>query len=123
MKDDPEQCTRAERVWRRGVDSGGVFLALTVLVEVAWVLRTTFKVDRAGIASKLLDLLDSSGVVIENETLARAALSAYAGGSADFSDCVIREAASGGKALPVLTFDDRFARHPGVELVPVDATP
>lgn len=41
----------------------------------------------------------------------------FAAGSADFSDYVILEASREADALPVLTFDERFARAAGVELV------
>ena len=36
---------------------------------------------------------------------------------ADFSDCLVLEAARDAGALPVLTFDERFAREPDVQLV------
>ena len=39
VEDDPAQCERAGRAFRRAVAEGGVFFSATVLVEVAWVLR------------------------------------------------------------------------------------
>jgi predicted nucleic-acid-binding protein len=39
VKDDPEQCERAEQAWRRAIAEDGAFLSATVLVEVVWVLR------------------------------------------------------------------------------------
>ncbi len=39
IDDDPAQCARADRAFRRAVTEGGVFFSATVLVEVAWVLR------------------------------------------------------------------------------------
>jgi len=39
-------------------------------------------------------------------------------GPADFSDYFIRESSREASALPVLTFDERFARGTDVELVP-----
>jgi len=95
-----------------------VFITATVLVEVAWVLRVAFKQDRASIAGALRRLIDTAGVTVEREPAIRRALAAYAAGSADFSDHVILESSRDAAALPVVTFDERFAREDHVDLVP-----
>jgi predicted nucleic-acid-binding protein len=43
VRDDEEQCRRAERAFRKAVASGGVWLSVVVLVEVSWVLRVAYK--------------------------------------------------------------------------------
>jgi len=53
VEDDPAQCERAERAFRRAIDGGGVFFSATVLVEVAWVLRVACKQDRTALAGAL----------------------------------------------------------------------
>jgi predicted nucleic-acid-binding protein len=57
-------------------------------------------------------------VTAEDEAGIRRALAAYESGSADFADYFIRESSRAAEALPVLTFDERFARGDDVELVP-----
>ena len=47
VEDDPAQCVRAERAFRRAVDEGGAFFSATVLIEVAWVLRVARDVSGA----------------------------------------------------------------------------
>jgi predicted nucleic-acid-binding protein len=42
----------------------------------------------------------------------------FESGPADFSDYFIRASSRKANALPVLTFDERFARGADVELVP-----
>jgi predicted nucleic-acid-binding protein len=118
VEDDPAQCDRAVRAFRRAVANGGVFFTATVLVEVAWVLRVACKQDRATIAAALRKLVDAEGVTIEHDGIVRRAIVAFEAGPADFSDYFIRESSREASALPVLTFDERFARGADVELVP-----
>lgn len=118
VEDDPSQCERADRAFREALAAGGVFLSAIVLVEVVWVLRVACKQDRATIATALRKLVDTAGVVVEHETIIRGAILEYETGPADFSDYVIRESSRERNALPVLTFDERFARGQDVELVP-----
>jgi predicted nucleic-acid-binding protein len=118
VEDDPPQCERAERAFRAALAGGGVFLSAVVLVEVAWVLRVACKQDRATIATALRKLVDTAGVVVEHDAIVRGAILEYETGPADFSDYVIRESSRERSALPVLTFDERFARGQDVELVP-----
>lgn len=118
VEDDPAQCERAGRAFRRAVAEGGAFFSSTVIVEVAWVLRVACKQDRATIAAALRKLVDAVGVTIEKEAIVRRALADFEAGPADFSDYFIRESSREASALPVLTFDERFARSADVELVP-----
>ena len=118
VEDDPAQCERAGRAFRRAVAEGGVFFSATVLVEVAWVLRVAFKQERATITAALRKLVDGPGVTVEHDAVVRRAIVGYEAGAADFSDYFIRESSREASALPVLTFDERFARGADVELVP-----
>lgn len=117
IKDDPEQCERAARAWRDAVARGGVFVPATVLIEVAWVLRGAGKLDRATIGSAIRHLIDSEGVTIEHDALVRRAVARFEQGPADFSDYIILESSRFAGALPVLTFDARFARDADVRLL------
>jgi predicted nucleic-acid-binding protein len=118
IRDDPAQCARAEQAWRQALGGGGVFLTTTVLVEIAWVLRAAFNLDRTTIGAKLQELIDTRGVTVENESGVRSAVERYQRGPADFSDWIIFESARSANALPVLTFDGRFASGDGIEIVP-----
>lgn len=118
VEDDPAQCERAESAFRRAVVEGGVFFSMVVLVEVAWVLRVACKQERPAIAAALRKLVDTAGVTVERETIVRRAIQDFEAGPADFSDYIIRESSREASALPVLTFDERFARGADVELVP-----
>lgn len=121
-RDDLEQAARAGRAWQKAVDSGGIFLTTTVLVELAWVLRVAAKWDRASIASALSRLFDSQGVTVEEEARVRRAVARFEAGSADFSDYMVLEAARDAGALPVVTFDQRVAKDADVDLAAAEGT-
>ena len=118
VEDDPAQCDRAAGAFRQAIATEGVFFSATVLVEVAWVLRVACEQDRASIAAALRRLVSTSGVTVEHDAIVRRAIAAFETGPADFSDYYIRASSSEANALPVVTFDERFAREAGVELVP-----
>jgi predicted nucleic-acid-binding protein len=117
VKDDDAQARLAEETWEDLLASGGVFLSKVVLVEVAWVIRVSYGFDRATIAQALRRLVDVDGVVVEHEPALRRALDRFEGGSADFADYVLLESSREASALPVLTFDQRFAREADVRMV------
>jgi predicted nucleic-acid-binding protein len=118
VDDDAEQRASAVRVWREALASGGIFLPTVVLVEVAWVVRASYGFDRATIAQALRRLIDTEGVVVDRVGSVRRALDGFESGAADFSDYVLLESSRLGGALPVITFDQRFAREADVMLVP-----
>lgn len=118
VQDDADQCARAERSWRSAVGSSGVFLPVVALVELVWVLRVAYKLDRTSVAATLRRLMSSEGVTLEREDVLHAALDRYAVGLADFSDYVILETGRSVGAVPLRTFDARLAQTAEVELVP-----
>jgi predicted nucleic-acid-binding protein len=74
--------------------------------------------ERHEIVQALGRLLNTHGVCVQSEASLRRALHAYADSSADFADHVILEVARDEGALPVATFDRRFARQADVIAVP-----
>jgi len=91
LDDEVEQTERAALIWQQ-----------------VW--------QQATIAGALWRLVDSVGVTTEHATTVLRALESYERGSADFSDYIILESSRAANALPVLTFDKRFAREPDVQL-------
>lgn len=117
--DDPAQGERAAQAYRRALAGDGVFITVTVLVEVAWVLRVSFKLDRGAIAAALRKVVRADGMLIECLPIVRRAITAYEAGAADFADYVVLESSRDASALPVMTFDEKLAREPDVQLVPL----
>lgn len=117
-RDDAAQVESARGAWKAAVEGGGIFLATTALIELAWVLRSAARLDRATIAAALRRLCDAEGVTVEAEPRVRRALAHFAAGRADFADYVLLETADDAGALPVVTFDRVFSGDARVRLMP-----
>ncbi|NIJ39365.1 putative nucleic-acid-binding protein [Sphingopyxis panaciterrae] len=113
LGDDPLQSPIA-----RDLVKAGVFVPLTVLLELGWLLQSRYGFERTHLAASLLDLFDVPGIVLDDDGAVRNAVAAYAKGG-DFADHIHLVAAKGVEAF--LTFDRRVAANDaagiGVEVV------
>ena len=96
--DDPEQSPIAVRQ----LEVGG-FVSLTVVLELAWVLRSNFGYSRALLADTLDDLCRHPGLVIAREARIGWAAGRLRDG-ADIGDLIHMVASEGLEAF--VTFDD-----------------
>ena len=113
--DDPLQTPIAERAFLDAIASGGIYLPDVVLAEVAWVLRG-YDLDRQTRYDLLERLVRSRGVVVDDIDAVIDALQHFRQGG-DLVDQLILARAARAGALPVLSFDQRFSRWEGVELL------
>ncbi len=86
----------------RAVVSAGVIVPLTVLLEVAWTLRSRYNFERARLNNALVALLNIPEIHVDDEPAIRAALALHRGG-ADIADVLHLVAARGSAAF--VTFD------------------
>nr|WP_286196161.1 type II toxin-antitoxin system VapC family toxin [Synechococcus sp. CCAP 1479/9] len=113
--DDPQQTPIAERAFLEAIASGGVYLPDVVLAEVAWVLRG-YDLGRSERYALLERLVRTRGVVVDDIDAVIEALDQFRQGG-DLADQMILARAASAGALPVLSFDKRFAEQQGVELL------
>lgn len=113
--DDPQQTPIAEQAFLDAIASGGVVLPDVVLAEVAWVLRD-YDLERATRYQLLERLVRTRGVVVDDIDAVIDALEQFRQGG-DLADQLILARATKTGALPVLSFDRRFAASDGVELL------
>jgi len=118
VRDDGDQCRRAEAAWRRALAGGGAWISSVVLVESTWVLRVAYRFDRATTAAALRRLVRTEGVLVEDPEGAEWAIRAFEVGRADFADFMILRAAASANAGPLWTFDEHLAIVPGAQIVP-----
>lgn len=115
--DHPKQTKKAEQAFITHAKGDGVFVSLIVLCELAWVLAQGYAWPRATIHERLLRLVRTRGVLLEDVELVDRALAAYDQGRADLADYLLAAVARKAGAGELVTFDRRLAREPGVRLL------
>jgi predicted nucleic-acid-binding protein len=96
-----------------------LFVPSTVMLELEWVLRSRYKLDKSTVLGAFNALLETQELEFQDEPALERALSLYRQSSADFADCMhAGQCGSAGRA-PMITFDDTAARLPNVELLKV----
>ena len=118
VQDDARQGAAATRLIRKGVQSGGaLFIPVTVVLELEWVLRSSFTFDKASVLQTMFGLLASFELAFESEGAVEAALGNYADGKADFADCLHAALAMMAQEQPLWTFDRAAAKIDGARLL------
>jgi predicted nucleic-acid-binding protein len=102
--DDPKQARAAERL----VASEPCTIAVSVLMECEWVLRGSYKLDVAVIASSFRDLLALQNIDALDPVLTQQALQGYEAGL-DFAGALHAAQRRDGERF--LTFDRQLARR------------
>ena len=90
------------------------FLSLITLVEMIWVMRRHYGLDSQGIGAVVRGLLAAPQFVVQESAIVTHAL-AQAGH--DMADVLIHEIGKANGCDKTLTFDRKFARLAGVELL------
>ena len=90
------------------------FVALVALVELAWVLKRSYRVTSPAIREILARLLLAEQIVVEHAKAVEAALGAE---HDDVADMLIHEIGRMNGCASTVTFDRPFARTEGVELL------
>lgn len=104
LRDDPGQYRRAVAALQ---SDESVFIPISVLLELAWVLKAR-DVPRDEILSSLRGILALPHITVQHEEAVRAAL-AWVDGGIDIADAL--HLALSGKATRFLTFDAALARR------------
>ncbi len=113
-QDDPEQSALAARFLECDLtpEVPGL-VTLTALLEMCWVLSRIYRQDWGAIRGIVAQFLAAPNLVIEQEKPVIHALAAEAG----FADALIHYGGIGLGAISTMTFDRKFARLDGVELL------
>jgi predicted nucleic-acid-binding protein len=116
--DDPDQVAAVHALLdRMGAAQDTLFVPLTVILEVEWVLRSRYAFDKAQVVSKVVDLLETSELDFQDEPVIEQAIALYRDHDAEFADCVHLGAAVQHARQPLLTFDRVAAQLPGAQLI------
>jgi predicted nucleic-acid-binding protein len=118
VDDDARQATRVQKLFEEvRLQRSTLFVPSTVMLELEWVLRSRYHLDKPTVLGAFNALLETQELDFEDEPAIERALSFYRQSSADFADCLhAGKCGSAGRA-PMFTFDAAAARLPSVELL------
>lgn len=118
VRDDSAQLAAAKRLITRCIEEGqSVFVPVTVMLELEWVLRSSFEFGKDDVIQVVSSLLSAAELSFESERALEVALHLFREGTAEFADCVHVALASQAGEQPLWTFDKRAARIPGATLL------
>jgi predicted nucleic-acid-binding protein len=117
MQDDPKQSAQATKLIEGLTGERQGFLPLVVIVELVWVLSSSYGLRRDEIAEALHLLLRSKELVVDRAEWVLQAHRRFAQGAADFADCLIERLAHAQGCETTMTFDAGAVKAAGMSLV------
>jgi predicted nucleic-acid-binding protein len=118
VEDDTEQVARVRRIFNTAIQRGDVlFVPSTVALELEWVLRSRYQLDKTRVLQVFNALLETQELEFQAESAIEQALHLYRSGTAEFADCLHAGLCAAANQLPMLTFDKKAAKLPGVKMV------
>jgi predicted nucleic-acid-binding protein len=114
-EDDPVQFTRSSTLIEDGLSSVNPgFISLVTMCELIWVLEDVFSFSTDRVARVIRFLLETRQIEVEQDALVARAL---ASGHRDLADAIIHYIGHANGCTKTVTFDKKFARLDGVELL------
>ena len=118
VQDDAAQLAAAKRLISRCVGEGQtLFVPVTVVLELEWVLRSSFEFGKNEILLTLSSLFSAAELTFESERALEVALHLFRKSSAEFADCLHIALAAQASEQPLWTFDKGAAKVSGAQLV------
>jgi len=118
VQDDTVQLAAAKRLVTRCVAEGqSIFVPVTVVLELEWVLRASFEYVKDDVLQVLSNLFSAAELTFEAERALEVALQLYRESSADFADCLHIALATQAGEQPLWTFDKGAAKVIGAQLL------
>ena len=87
--------------------SESLWVAVTVMLEFEWVLRSRYKFSKADVIKALSSLLTTTELIFESEAALEQALASYEEGGADFGKYLHLSLAQKASALPFRLLERR----------------
>lgn len=118
VDDDPRQSALVSSLFENVRNAGErLFVPTTVVLELEWVLRSRYEFDKSTVLLAFNALLETRELDFHSEHAVEQALHLYRQGSAEFADCLHAAECTSAERAPMLSFDCRAARLPGVQLL------
>jgi len=118
VQDDARQLAAAKRLISRCVAEGStLFVPVTVVLELEWVLRSSFEFGKDDVLLALSSLFSAAELSFESERALEVALQLFRKGLADFADCLHVALATQAGEQPLWSFDKTAAKVDGARLL------
>lgn len=118
IQDDARQGFQARELVNGVLTRGeSLFIPITVLLELEWVLRANFEFPKDQIIQAISSLLAARELVFESEAAAEVALELFRQNRANFADCIHIALAHAAGESPLWTFDKAASRVDGASLI------
>ena len=117
MQDDPSQSPKATRLIERLTTDEPGFIPLVAIIELVWVLSSSYRLDREQVSSALELLLRSKELIVDRADQVMRAQARFRSGGTDFADCLIERIAHAAGCQATMTFDAGAAKSAGMTLV------
>ena len=120
--DVPEQADAVQRLLQRAASRRvALHTSTLVMAEIVWTLESYYDLPRDEIRNRILAVLNTPGLQVENADLVAQAVSAYAALNVDFVDAFNALWMTEHGLDRVATFDTKhFSRLPGITAVTPD---
>jgi predicted nucleic-acid-binding protein len=117
MQDDPKQSPKASALIESlNADNPG-FITLVSIVELYWVLTSSYGLTGQQVKQVLEVLLRTKQVIVDRADQVLRALRVFDDGKADFADCLIERTAAAAGCGQTMTFDVGATKHAGMTLI------
>ncbi len=114
MQDDVQQSPLASDLLENRLTSTHPgLITIVALCEMSWVLKRVYGRNAEDVRIVVQELLDAPNLIVEHTSEVSKALSS----TVEFSDALIHHISCAHGSERTLTFDKKFARLPGVELL------
>ena len=117
MQDDAKQAAQATKLVESFSADDPGFVSIVSIVELGWVLSSSYGLTRAQVAEGLDALLRTKEIIVDRAEHVIKALRVFKSGSADFADCLIASGSTAAGCSATMTFDQRAAKSAGMTLI------
>jgi|SRR5580692_291546 predicted nucleic-acid-binding protein len=116
-KDDPVQSGRVKELLRTLTPESPGFVSLVSFIELVWVLRGQYQMDKAELIQCMEKLVDSAELVVESQVEVSQALRLFSSSKADLADCLIERCGHHAGCRQTVTFDVKATKFAGMRLL------
>ena len=116
-RDDIDQFNMANDLINSCTADQPGYVCREVMIELVWVLERSYKYSREEIADAIESIVSASQLEVESAQDIAAVLNLYRKERYDFADLLIWKAALRGGNYNVKTFNKKFAKLDGVDLL------